>query len=151
MDLAFPLASAPRFFLRVPAFLYDIFFAFPCAPSFLFRVPSVRYVLGWGSNSSHARCVCVDGSGGRGQLATAPLLPSLHVCGVRVYWQEAGLGSNSCLVHNPPLPPLLSVYVITVLSLKRNANLAFLFFRACVPTFPFPRSRSHVPVPTFLK
>ena len=29
------------FAFRVPAFLYNIFFAFPCAPAFLFRVPSV--------------------------------------------------------------------------------------------------------------
>ena len=29
------------FAFRVPAFLYNIFFAFRCAPAFLFHVPSV--------------------------------------------------------------------------------------------------------------
>ena len=29
------------FAFRVPAFLYNIFFAFPCAPAFFSRVPSV--------------------------------------------------------------------------------------------------------------
>ena len=69
--------------------------------------------------------------------------PSSRVCGVGLYWREAGLGSNSYLDHNPPLPPLLSVHVITVSSLHRNANLAFLFFRiprSCIK-FAFPRAR----------
>ena len=42
-----------------------------------------------------------------------------------------------------PLPPLLSVHVITVSFLQRNANLAFLFFRvprSCIK-FAFPPAR----------
>ena len=124
------------FAFRVPAFLYNIFSRSPCllrtGTCFAFLV----YVWGWGSNSSHARCLCMDGSGRPGQLATAPLPSPPRSCvrGVRVYWREASLGSNSCLVHNRPLPPLLSVHVITVSSLHRNANIAVLFFRV-------PRSR----------
>ena len=48
------------FAFRVPAFLYNIFFAFPCAPAFLFCFAFLVYVWGWGSNSSHALCVCMD-------------------------------------------------------------------------------------------
>ena len=49
------------FAFRVPAFLYNIFSRSPCllrtGTCFAFLV----YVWGWGSNSSHARCLCMDG------------------------------------------------------------------------------------------
>ena len=56
LTFAFPRAKVPRFFLGVP-----------CS-----RVPNRGSVGGgWRCNSSHARCLCMDGSGGPGQLATA--------------------------------------------------------------------------------
>ena len=89
----FPLRSAlPR--------SCTTFFAFPCAPAFLFRVPSVcvgeqiiTLVLCVYGRIRRARSTC--------HHATTP--PSSGVPGVRVYWREACLRSNSCLVHNPPL------------------------------------------------
>ena len=131
------LSRAPRFFLRVPcpAFLCDIFFAFPCTPAFLFCVPSVCVGVG---EQLITRALFVYGrirqAGSTRHRATTLPPPRSCVRGVRVYWREASLGSNSCLVHNRPLPPLLSVHVITVSSLHRNANIAVLFFRV-------PRSR----------
>ena len=69
----FPLRSAfPRscltFFWRSPV-LSRSCFAFLCS--------CIKECMcgGWGYDSSHARCVCMDGSGGPGQLATAPLPP----------------------------------------------------------------------------
>ena len=103
--------------------------------------PSV--VVGQGGGATHhtcAVCVWMDKAGWVNSPPRHYPPPSPRVRGVRVYWREAGLGSNSCLVHNPPL---LSVYVITVSSLHRNANLAFLFFRvprSCIK-FVFPRAR----------
>ena len=95
----------------------------------------------WGRNSSHTRCVCMDKSGGPGQHATTPLPPPL-VTRARCMSQPAGSQFEVKLVSRPqsPLPPLLSVHIITVSSLHRNANLAILFFRV-------PRSR----VPAILK
>ena len=90
--------------------------------------------------------LCVYGllrqAGSTRHRSTTPLSSRVRV---RVYWREACLGSNSCLVHNPPLPLFLSVpvHVISVSSLHRNANLAFLFFRiprSCIK-FAFPRAR----------
>ena len=136
--------------LCVPAFLFDIFFAFPCAIAFLFRVPMLLYQrvyvwgVGWGCDSSHTRCVCMDGSGGPGQLATSPLPPLVTRAWCRSILAGSRFGVKLIpyLVHNPPLLPLLSEHVITVSShsLHRNANSAFLFFRvprSCIK-FAFP-------------
>ena len=143
---AFPRACVPRFSLRVPAFLYNIFFAFPCALAFLFPVPTLlsqwEYSMcGWGA-THHTCAVCVWTD--QACRVNSPLrhyTPSSRVLGVRVYtggklvWGQTRVSSI-----NPPLPPLLSVHVITVSSLHSNGNLAFLFF--CIPCscikFAFP-------------
>ena len=116
----FTLARSSIFPSR-SAFLYDIVFAFPYA-----------------THRMRAVCVWTDQVGRVNSPPRhyPPPPPSSRVRGVCVYWREAGLSSYSCFVHHPPLPPLLSVHIITVSSLHRNANLAFLFFRvpsSCVP------------------
>ena len=122
--------------------------AFPRSCTTFFRVPLVSCVpvpvsrswckCGGGGATHHTRAVCVwtDQAGRVNSPPRHYPPPWSCVRGVRVYWREASLGSNSCLVHNRPLPPLLSVHVITVSSLHRNANLAVLFFRV-------PHSRVH--------
>ena len=128
--LRFPARSA------FPRSCTTFFLAFPCAPAYLFHVPGVRVGVG---KQLITRALFVyrriRQAGSTPHCTTTPP-PRSCVCGVRVYWREASLGSNSCLVHNCPLPPLLSVHVITVSSLHRNANLAFLFFgvqHSCIP------------------
>ena len=108
--------------LRVPPYLYNIFLRSSVLPR--------SYCMCGGGGATHHMCaVCVwTDQAGRVNSPLRHYPPSSRVRGVRVYWREAGLRSNSCLVHNTPLPPLLSVNVITVSSLHRNANLAFLFF-----------------------
>ena len=114
------------FVFHIPAFLFHIFSQTPVLlhSCFEFLCSCVKECLcgGWGCNSSHERCVCMDGSGGLGQLATTPLPPLITRRSVRVNCREAGLRSNLCLVHNHPLPPLLSVHVITMSYLYRNGN-----------------------------
>ena len=138
--------------LCIPAFL-DFSFAFPrscstffsrspvLSPScFAFLCSCVKECMCGGLGATHhtfAACVWADQAGGVNS-PSRHYPPSSHVRGVGVYWREAGLGSNSYLFHNPPLPPLLSVHVITLSSLHMNANLAFLCFPAflykmCVP------------------
>ena len=99
---AFPRARAPRFFLRVPsasifpsrsAFLYNIFFRFPCAHAFMFCVPSVCVGVG------DQLITCAQCVHGLIRLAGSTRHRGVYV---QVYWGEAGLGSNLCLVHNPP-------------------------------------------------
>ena len=71
------------------------------------------------------------------------------ICTSILYWREAGLRSNSCLVHNPPLPPLLSVHVIThycvISSEEREFNIPILLCS------PFPRSCIKFPFLKYLK
>ena len=103
-----------------------------------------------GCNSSHSRCVCMDGSGGLGQLATAPLYPpSSHMRSVRVYWREAGLGSNSCLrLQSPPSTSPLSTCCNCVTSSQEHEFSIPFLLRSAIPrsciTFVFP-------APAFLK
>ena len=121
----FPLRSA---------FLYDIFFAFPSTPAFLV------YVWGWRSNSSHVRCLCMDGSGGPGQSPPRYYPPPVTRARCTSILAGSQFGVKLVTCSQSPLPPLLSVHVITVSSLHRNANLAFLLFRVpailykiCIP------------------
>ena len=104
--------------------------------------------VGWGCDSSHTRCVCMDGSGGPGQLATSPLPPLVTRALCRSILAGSRFGVK--LISRPQSPPstvlpLLTEHVITVSShsLHRNANSAFLFFRvprSCI-RFAFPRVR----------
>ena len=87
------------FAFRIPTFLYDIFFVLPCALAFLFRVPMLlcplAYVWGWGAtHHTRAECVWAD-QVGRVNSPPRHYPPSSRVRSVRVYWLEAGLGSNS--------------------------------------------------------
>ena len=114
---AFPRACIPRFFLRVPR-SFTLFFS---------RSP----VLLRSCFAFLCSCVNERMCGGGVQLITLTLYvygrirragstrhrathnpPSSCVRGVRVYWREAGLGSNSYLVFYPPFhlsyPPLPS-------------------------------------------
>ena len=111
------------------AFLYDIFFAFPSTPAFLV------YVWGWRSNSSHARCLCMDGSGGPGQLATAPQpTPPRHACAV--YESTGGYK----LVSGPQSPlstsPLSTRHNCVISSQERKFSVPILsssaFPRSCI-------------------
>ena len=129
-----PLCSrlrVPRFFLHVPR---------SCTTLFL-RSPIIL------CNSSHARCVCMDGSGGPGQLATAPLPPPL-VTRARCMCVLAGSRFELLLVSRPPspLPPLLSdthhncvissqerEFSVPILS---RSCIKFAFLRALVPKIP---------------
>ena len=111
---------------RVPAFL-DFSFAFRVPLHYFFRVPlysrvpvsrsyapvSTSVCVGVGCNSSHSRCMCMDGSGGPGQLATAPLTtPPRHACAVYEYtgrkpvWGQTHISSTIPPFHlsSPPLP-----------------------------------------------
>ena len=112
----FPLRSA---------FLYDIFFAFPSTPAFLV------YVWGWRSNSSHARCLCMDGSGGPGQLATAPLQPP----------PQFGVKLVSHPQSPPSASPLSTRHNCVISSKERKFSLPILsrsaFPRSCIK-FVFP-------------
>ena len=131
-----PLHSrVPWFFLCIPAFLFDILFAIPCALAFLFCVSMLLcqrvYVWGVGCDSSHVRCLCMGGSGGWGQLAISPLPPLVTRARCRSILAGSRFGVKLIsLPQSPPLPPLLSVHVITLSSLHMNANLAFLCFPA---------------------
>ena len=94
---------------------------------------------GGGGATHHTRAMCVW-TGGPGQLATAPVPPL--VTSARCPSLLAGSQFEVKLVSCPksPLSPHLSVHVITVSSLHRNANLVFLFFcvpRSCIK-FAFP-------------
>ena len=139
---------------RVPAFL-DFPFAFPRSCTTFFSLSPVlsrscfpflrswvnESMCGWGA-THHTCAVCVWTD--QACRVNSPLrhyTPSSRVLGVRVYtggklvWGQTRVSSI-----NPPLPPLLSVHVITVSSLHSNGNLAFLFF--CIPCscikFAFP-------------
>ena len=103
---------------RVPAFL-DFSFTFPCS-WLLYDISRVSVSRSYAPVSSSSLYVCVCGGGGgathhtfvcvwtdQADRVNSPLPPSSRVRGVQVYWRKAGLRSNSCLVHNPPLPPLL--------------------------------------------
>ena len=121
-----------RHFFRIP-----LCSRVPVSRSYAPVSKSVCVGGGGATHHTFAACVWADQAGGVNS-PSRHYPPSSHVRGVGVYWREAGLGSNSYLFHNPPLPPLLSVHVITLSSLHMNANLAFLCFPAflykmCVP------------------
>ena len=137
--------SCGPLFSCVPVLL-NFSFAFPrsCttffsrSPAFLFLVPSVCVGVG---EQLITRALFVYGRIRRaGSIATA-LLPSPVTrarCTSILAGSQFGVKLVTC--SQSPLPPLLSVHVITVSSLQRNANLAFLLFRVpailykiCIP------------------
>ena len=138
VDLCFPACPCSSIFLSRSPVPVQHFFRVPPRSCFSFLV----YVWGWGSNST--RALFVYGRIRRaGSIATA-LLPSPVTrarCTSILAGSQFGVKLVTC--SQSPLPPLLSVHVITVSSLHRNVNLAFLFFRVtvflytiCIPAPP---------------
>ena len=125
------------FAFQVPAFLYNIFLRSPVLLHFCFAflcscanermcgvgvqlITHVLYVYGrirWAGSTCHR----------------ATHNPPGHECIVSKYCilagSQFGVKLISCLQSPPSTSPLHLFHIITVLSLHRNANLAFLFFR----------------------
>ena len=159
-DLCGPACLDFSIVFHVPAFLFDIFFTFPCAIAILFCVPMLLcrrvYVwgVGWGG-THHTRTVCVL-TDQAGQVNSSPhhYPPSLCVCAVGVYWPQAGLGSNSYLIYDPPSTSPLSTrhncvispqeleFSIPILSCSAlsRSYIKFAFPRTRVPKIPGMRN-----------
>ena len=95
------------FAFRVPAFLYDIFLRSPVLSrscfAFLCSWVNMCMCVGWGCNSSHARCVCMDGSGKLGKLATGTTTPPRHACTVYEYTGGKPVWGQTHI--SPTIPP----------------------------------------------
>ena len=146
------------FAFRVPAFLYNIFFAFRCAPAFLFHVPSV--CVGMGEQLITRALFCMDGSGGPGQLAILPLPPPppRHACtvyestGGKPVWGQTRFSSTI-----PPSTSPLSTRHSCVISSQKcefsipilshsafpSSCIIFAFLRTRVPKIPGTRERGN--------
>ena len=129
------------FAFRVAAFLYNIFLHSPV----LLRSCFEFLVYVWGSKSSHSCCVCMDVSGGPGQLATTPLPPPHQAC--RVYESTGGKpvwGQTHVLSTIPPsTSPLSTSTCHNCVISSQEREFSVLFFclpRSCIK-FAFPRTR----------
>ena len=141
--------SCLTFFSRSPVLLQSCF-AFLCS--------SVEECMcgGWGGGGTHhTRTVCVL-TDQAGQVNSSPhhYPPSLCVCAVGVYWPQAGLGSNSYLIYDPPSTSPLSTrhncvispqeleFSIPILSCSAlsRSYIKFAFPRTRVPKIPGMRN-----------
>ena len=140
-----PLCSrVSRFFLRLPAFLFAIFFAFPCALAFLFRVPMLlcQRVYVWGVGVQLiTRTLCVYGRirGARstGHRAITPLVTRAW-CTSILAGSRFGVKLISCPHSLPSNSPLSTRHNCVISSQERQFS---------VPILCLPRSRA----PAFLK
>ena len=113
------------FVFHIPAFLFHIFSRTPVLlhSCFAFLCSCVKECLcgGWGCNSSHERCVCMDGSGGLGQLATSPLPPLVTraLCTSILVGSRFGVKHISH-PHSPPSTSPLSTYHNCVISSQKR-------------------------------
>ena len=136
VDLCIPACQCSSIFLRIPCSRVPVrhFFCIPLCSS----VPVSR------SYAPVSTSVCVGGRGATHHMRAVSVWTdqvgqvNSPLRSVQVYWREAGLRSNSCLVHNSPpsTSPLSTRLVLTVSVLHRNANSAFVVFcvpRSCVP------------------
>ena len=153
--LCVPACPSSSIFPSRSDFLYNIFFAFLCTLAFLFRVPMLLcqrvYVWAWGA-THHTRAVCVwTDQAGRVNSPSRHSQPPFDTC-ARCRSMMAGSRFGVNLISRPQSPPSTSplhlFHIITVSSLRRNANIAFVFFRVpcsrvpaflyniCIPSHP---------------
>ena len=138
-----PLCSrVSRFFLRLPAFLFAIFFRIPLCS----RVPVSRSYApvsksvcvggGGATHQSRTACVWMDQAGG----VNSPLTPPRHACAVYEYTSGKPVWGQTHISSTPPsTSPLSTRHNFVISSQEREFSVPILS-RSCIK-FAFPRAR----------